>query len=393
LIDTVCFLTPKIPEIYIRKIKLKLKLYECTDCESGEILYSFSTGVIPGSYDSSINLKINIDNTIKITCSIHKIILGYNIAYGSDNLILLANCLKKILYKTLEVKLPDVMLWDLLRIDYTLTFNLKNQENVESYINSLRMTASYARRETDGKDNQGIWLNGSTTVIKFYNKQREFIKHDYRKIKQVAGIEKAENLIDLSQGLLRVEVSIYSRKIKQLFPKTIYRKQMFKEYKKLINEYGFKNPVVQAFDKQFKKNKVTLKDFRIDKIIKLWESEVLKVVKDDTNKVLVNKDNLVLEKLKENYSNRKVSSLYTFWTLLSTRGELYVKTLYQKATFYRLRKDLISCGISWKDTNIYIKTDEKVISFVPSLDSPFLYDYNKPNDEFKEKVYQLLRGA
>lgn len=393
MIDTVCFLTPKIPEIYIRKIKLKLKLYECTDCDTGERLYSFSTGTIPGSYDSSINLKINLDNTIKITCSIHKIILGYNIAYGSDNLILLANCLKKILYKTLEVKLPDVMLWELIRIDYTLTFNLKTQENVESYINSLRMTASYARRETDGKDNQGIWLNGATTVIKFYNKQREFIKHDYKKIKQVAGIEKAENLIDLSQGLLRVEVSIFSRKIKQLFPKTIFRKALFKEYKKIANEYGMQHSFVQAYKAQFKKNKVTLRDFRIDKIIKLWESEVLKVVKDNGNKILVNKDNLVMQKLKENFSNRKVSSLYTFWTLLSTRGEVYVKTLYQKATFYRLRKDLIECGISWKDTNIYIKTDEKVITFVPALDSPFLYDYNKPNDEFKEKVYELLRGA
>lgn len=393
LIDTVCFLTPKIPQFYINKIKTKLKLYMCTDCESGEIIYSFSTGAVLGSFDSSINIKINLDNSIKLTCSIHKIILGYNIAYGSDNLILLANCLKKILLKTLEVKFPDVLIWELLRIDYTLTFNLGSQENVESYINSLRMTASYARRETDGKDNQGVWLNGATTVIKFYNKQREFIKHDYKKIKTVAGLTTADNLIDLSNGLLRVEVSIFSRKIKQLFPKTKYRKQLRKEYKKAVSEYGIQHPYCQAFDKLFGKNKVLLKDFKIDKVIKLWESEVLKVCKDKQNVVLVNKDNLVMDILKQNFSNRKVSSLYTFWTLLSTRGELYVKTLYNKATFYRLRKDLISCRISWKDTNIFINTDHKVISFVPALDSPFLYDLNQPNEEFKEKVYNLLRGA
>lgn len=393
MIDTVCFLTPKIPKLYIDKIRSKLKFYICFDNEKMETVYEFSTGSILGSYDSSINIKINIDNSLKLTCSIHKIILGYNIAYGSDNLLLLANCLKKILYKTLEVKLPDVLEWELIRVDYTLTFDLGSQENVESYINSLRMTASYARRETDGKDNQGVWLNGATTVIKFYNKQREYIKHDYKKIKNVAGVEKANELIDLSQGLLRVEVSIYSRKIKQLFQRTKYRKTIYKEYKNASLKFGQRHPFVQAFEPLFKKNKVLLSDFKIDVIKKLWESEVLKVIKDKENVILVNKDNLVMEKLKENFSTRKVSSLYTFWTLLSTRGENYVKTLYNKATFYRLRKDLINTGISWKDTNIYINTEHKVISFVPSLDSPFLYDLNEPNNEFKEKVYNLLRGA
>lgn len=393
MIDTVCFVTPKIPKLYIEKIQSKLKFYICYDNDKCETIYEFSTGTILGSYDSSINIKINADNTLKITCSIHKIILGYNIAYGSDNLILLANCLKKILYKTLEVKLPDVMTWELVRVDYTLTFNLGSKENVESYVNSLRLSASYARRETDGKDNQGVWLNGATTVIKFYNKQREFIKHDYKKIKDVAGQEKANELIDLSQGLLRVEVSIFSRKIKQVFKQTKYRKDIYKEYKKAASKYGMQSNYVQEYQKLFKKNKVQLCDFKIDVIKKLWESEVLKVIKDKDNVILVNKDNLVMDKLKEIYSTRKVSSLYTFWTLLSTRGENYAKSLYNKATFYRLRKDLISCGISWKDTNIYINTDHKVISFVPGLNSPFLYDYNEPNDEFKEKVYQLLRGA
>ena len=115
------------------------------------------------------------------------------------------------------------------------------------------------------------------------------------------------------------------------------------------------------------------------------------MIKDKDNVILVNKDNLVMDKLKEIYSTRKVSSLYTFWTLLSTRGENYAKSLYNKATFYRLRKDLISCGISWKDTNIYINTDHKVISFVPGLNSPFLYDYNEPNDEFKEKSISAVK--
>lgn len=393
MIDTVCFLTPKIPQFYIDKIKLKLKLFQCIDCDTGEMIYSFSTGKISGSYDSSINIKINPDNSVKLTCSIHKIILGNNIAYGSDNLILLANCLKKILYTTLEVKFPDVMIWELLRIDYTLTFNLEKQSNVENYINSLRMTASYARRETNGKDNQGVWLNGATTVIKFYNKQPEFIKHEFKKIKTVAGIETANKLIDLSEGLLRVEVSIFSRKIKQLFPKTKYRKNLYKQYKEFVKDYGIQSSYVQAFTKLFKKNKVLLSDFKIDVIIKLWESEVLKVIKDNSNKVLINKDDLVLEVLNKNFKTKKVNGLYSFWTLLSTRGENYVKKLYKKQTFYRYRKELINCNITWKDTNIYINTDDKVISFVPALDSPFLYNLNRPNYEFKEKVYNLLRGA
>ncbi|MDW5300683.1 MAG: phage/plasmid replication protein [Sedimentibacter sp.] len=157
MIDTVSFLTPKIPQLFVDKIKLKLKLYNCIDCDTGELIYQFSTGSIAGSYDSSINIKINVDNSIKITCSLHKVILGYNIAYGSDNLILLANCLKKILYKAFEVKLPDVMTWELMQIDYTLTFNLGSQENVESYVNSLK-NVSYCRREAKHYNNNGLQL-------------------------------------------------------------------------------------------------------------------------------------------------------------------------------------------------------------------------------------------
>lgn len=392
MIDTVCFLTPILPSLYVEKIKRNLKIYSCVDCSTGEILYNFSTGIVKGSYDSSINLKINADNSIKITCSIHKVLLGYNIAYGSDNLVLLANCLKKILYDALEVKLPDVMLWELLQVDYTLTYNLHTQDNVEHYINSLK-NAEYARRNAKHYNNNGLQVPGATTVIKFYNKQKEFVEHDYSKIKKVVGQGVADNLLTLANGLLRIEVSIRSRKLKQIFTNTVFRKEQYKIFKNASNTFGMQSVQAQNATSLLDKNKVTLKDFRIEKIIKVWESEVLKVIKDKNNVVLVNKDNLVLDRLTTLFSTRKVSSLYSFWTLLSTRGEAYVKSVYKKATYFRLRKELIEAGISWKDTNIYIRTDHNVINFVPSLDSPYLYDLNKPNTEMKEKIYNLLRGA
>ncbi|GEM_PF-1072615 len=395
MIDTVCFLTPSIPTFYIEKIKRNLKIYSCVDCSTGEILYNFSTGSVKGSYDSSINIKINSDRSIKITCSVHKVLLGYNIAYGCDNLVLLANCLKKILYKSLDVKLPDVLTWQLLQVDYTLTFNLHTDENVEHYINSLQ-NIHYARRivkHYNFFNNNGLQIPGATTVIKFYNKQKEFAEHDYKKIKQVAGQSVADELLTLAKGLLRIEVSVRSRKLKQIFKKTVYRKNLYKLFKKASNEFGIKSVQAQNITNLFDKNVVTLKDFDIKKIIKIWEMEVLKVIKDKNNVVLVNKDNLVLDRLNSLYSSKKVSSLYAFWTLISTRGENYVRTVYKKTTFYRLRKDLVESGISWKDTNIYIRTDHNVINFVPSLDSPYLYDLNKPNMEMKEKIYNLLRGA
>ncbi len=392
MIDTVCFLTPILPSLYVEKIKRNLKIYSCVDCSTGEILYNFSTGIVKGSYDSSINLKINADNSIKITCSIHKVLLGYNIAYGSDNLVLLANCLKKILYDALDVKLPDVMLWELLQVDYTLTYNLHTQDNVEHYINSLK-NAEYARRNAKHYNNNGLQVPGATTVIKFYNKQKEFVEHDYIKIKKAVGQGVADNLLTLANGLLRIEVSIRSRKLKQIFTNTVFRKEQYRIFKNAVNAFGMQSVQAQNATSLLDKNKVTLKDFRIEKIIKVWESEVLKVIKDKNNVVLVNKDNLVLDRLTTLFSTRKVSSLYSFWTLLSTRGEAYVKSVYKKATYFRLRKELIESGISWKDTNIYIRTDHNVINFVPSLDSPYLYDLNKPNMEMKEKIYNLLRGA
>ncbi len=390
ILDTVCFLVHDIPTLYLKKIENKLKTNLQVDNESGEIIYQFSVGSIEGSYDSSINVKINKDNSLKLTCSIHKILLGYNIAYGSDNLVLMANCLKKIIKNATDVKLPDVLKWELLQVDYTLTYDLDTQENVENYINSLK-NAEYARRQAKHYNNNGLQVPGATTIVKFYNKQKEYIEHDYKKIKQVAGIDKADSLLSLSEGLLRVEVSIRSRKLKNIFVNTVYQKQQYKRYKEIANIYGIQDTMTQQFIKNnLNKNIVTLKDFNIEDIKKVWESEVLKVVKDK-KEILINKDNLVMDKLREYYSTKKVNALYTFWTLLSTRGEAYAKDMYNKATFYRNRKDLIECGITWKDTNIYIETNHNIVVFTPTLNSSYLKDLNKPNIEFKERVYNLLK--
>lgn len=390
ILDTVCFLIHNIPTLYLKKIENKLKTNLQYDNSTGEVIYQFSVGSIEGSYDSSINIKINKDNSLKITCSIHKVLLGYNIAYGSDNLVLLANCLKKIIKNATEVKLPDVLKWELLQVDYTLTFDLDNQYNVESYINSLK-NAEYARRQAKHYNNNGLQVPGATTIVKFYNKQKEFIEHDYKKIKAVAGVNKADELLNLSEGLLRVEVSIRSRKLKDIFKNTVYKKEQYKKYKNLTKQYGLQDMITQQFIKNnLNKNIVTLKDFNIEDIKKIWESEVLKVVKDK-KEILINKDNLVMDRLKENYSTKKVNALYTFWTLLSTRGEGYVKDMYNKATFYRNRKDLIDCGITWKDTNIFIETNHNIVVFTPTLNSTYLKDLNKPNIEFKERVYNLLK--
>jgi len=44
-------------------------------------------------------------------------------------------------------------------------------------------------------------------------------------LSRVCGKDKADELIDLCNGLIRVEVIIFSRKIKNLFPNTIFIKK------------------------------------------------------------------------------------------------------------------------------------------------------------------------
>lgn len=390
MIDTVVYKIPPIPTLFADKITNKMKIFDCVDGDTGELLYRLKSGQLKGSFDYSISVKVNKDNSIRVECSLHKLILGHNICYGSDNLILLTNCLKKILQKLLDVKLPDVLQWEVKKLDYAVTFDLGKPEYVENFLIGLK-NAYYARRHINTYGNTGIHIPGTTTTVKFYNKLEEFKKHDLSRLNKVFGSKKVDKLISLSKNMVRIEVSIKSKKLKDSFPNSIYKKQIKKEYEKVLKKYGCKSDAAKFIERKSKTNIVTVKDIQINVIKKIWESEVFKIMSESKNLKLINKSNLVVERLNKIFKTQTANSLYGFWTILSTNGEEHAKKLYSSSTFYRYRKHLINSGISWRNTDVQIVENHNVINFMPRLDSKFAATYNTPDFEFKENIFKLLK--
>jgi II/X family phage/plasmid replication protein len=398
MIDTLWLQIPKQPERYISIIREKMKYFSCLDKDTGELIYEFSTGKVEGTHDSTLNIKINRDNTIKLYGSVHKIIMGNNIAYGSDNILLLANVMKKLLQQKFGFKLPDVITWEVKQIDYTLTFDLKDDKFVAEYINSYK-EVTYPRRENiQFYKDRSFYVPGTTTTIKLYNKYREFIRHDKNKLSKILSNEKINQLLNLSNGMLRIEVAVKSKKLKEVFPNTVYRKTVEKQYAKAKKIYGIGSQELESFERDFRRNIVTLQDIKMNKIKKVWESEVFKLTREN-RKDIVNKSNLVIERLHDEYGNRSANSLYGFWILLSTKGEEHAKKIYTgkdnkvTTTFYRNRKKLVNAGISWRETDVIIVNKDNVVRFTPSLKLAEQNNFNKPNFEFMNKVYEILQAV
>jgi len=397
MIDTLWLQIPKQPERYISIIREKMKYFSCLDKDTGELIYEFSTGKIEGTFDSTLNIKINRDNTIKLYGSVHKIIMGNNIAYGTDNILLLSNVIKKLLQIKFGFKLPDVKTWEVKQIDYTLTFDLKNEKYVAEYINSFK-EATYPRRENiQFYKDKSFYVPGTTTTLKIYNKYREFIKHDKKKLSKILPKEKLDNLLNFSNGMLRIEVAVKSKKLKEIFPNTIYRKNIAKQYKKAKQIYEIGSQELESFERDFRRNIVTLQDIDMKEIKKVWEREVFKVTREN-RKDIVNKSNLVIERLKEEYGSRSCNNLYGFWVILSTKGEEHAKKINLgkdnkvTTTFYTKRKKLINAGISWRNTDVMIVNRDNVVRFAPSLKLGLNNKLNTPNFEFKNKIYNLLQA-
>ena len=105
---------------------------------------------------------------------------------------------------------------------------------------------------------------------------------------------------------------------------------------------------------------------------------------------LVNKFDLVFERLRENFRIEMAFILLGFWAQLATRGEEYVKKIHSRSSYYRKMKFLRELQISWENTDLYLdKSRDVLANFYPSHNSDRLVD---EHGEFvKESMLKFLK--
>lgn len=127
------------------------------------------------------------------------------------------------------VHLPELHMWEVLRLDTAINYDFVDCATVREYIEIWR-GLDYPRRKKPTFYADSLYIPGSTTTLKLYSKLPEWRKHDkqrltyflQQKYKTVDNIVKAQvkEKIELIEkyidGVLRFEVEWHKRKLLQL---------------------------------------------------------------------------------------------------------------------------------------------------------------------------------
>lgn len=230
-----------------------------------------------------------------------------------------------------NIKLPDIDKWYLQRCDIAICFDLENQNNVKSYINSLSR-CNYPRRNAKFFYDESIYLSGTTTTLKIYNKLLEFKKHDLKKF-----VNSNFNLIEylnVIQGFIRFECEIKKKMLKNIYD----------------NE-----------------NNIKIVNVKYEDLKKIWSDEFMKVlqfIKNDLDIVRGREE--VYNRLNDIYKPSKANLLYNFYCSIQLNGLKDVKYHTSKATYFRNIKELKQAKIDFSQS-YKVEEIENIFYFNPFI--------------------------
>lgn len=301
------------------------------DNSTKDIFYEIINDHLEGSYSSKLSVRLGCGSKygfvklgyfIEIEGSYHKIVKGYNSHNGYYDLQFISQSLIDIVELSYNIKLPDVEYWYLQRCDIAICFDLKKQDNVKSYINSLSR-CSYPRRNAKFFYDESIYLSGTTTTLKIYNKLLEFKKHDLKKFLD-SNFDIIE-YINTIKGFVRFECEIKKKMLKNIYE----------------NEKNIK-----------------LINIKYEDLRKVWCDEFMKLLQlVDIDLGIVRGREEVYKRLYQLYKPAKANLLYNFYCSIQLNGLKDVKLMTSSSTYYRNIKDLKNAKIdfsqSYKIEKIY----------------------------------------
>lgn len=282
--------------------------------------YEIVNDKLEGSYSSSLSVRIGCGSKYKfvdgmyfleIEGSYHKICRGYNSHNGFYDLEDICRNLIALVENAYKIELPEFKKWYLQRVDIALCFDLKEQNNVCTYINNIN-SCRYPKRNMKFYANESLYCSGTSTTLKVYNKKKEFLKHDLKKFKSTDF--DLIKYLDTIEGYIRFECEIKKKKLKQIYDNKFY------------------NIPILFFD--------------YNKLMEVWSDEFMKLLKlgeQDLNIITDRAD--VYQALINNYTQAKATVLYNFYLIVTCEGLQSAKNKYTKPTYYRNLKALKELNI------------------------------------------------
>ncbi len=336
MIDTIKIYTEIDSNIY-NQIYNKSIIKTSFNKGSGEIFYEIVNDHLDGSYDSKLSVRVGCGSKyqftdkgyfIEIEGSYHKIMLGYNSHNGFYNLQKICSNLIQLVSNAYNIILPNLCNWYLQRVDVAICFDLKNQDNVKSYINSLSR-CRYPRRNAKFFYDESIYLSGTSSTLKIYNKLLEFKKHDLKKFLNTDF--NLFNYLDTIQGFVRFECEI---------KKKLLRKLKNEKHIKII-------------------------DINYNDLKNIWSDEFMKVIKFVKNDLEIVRDREdVLKRLNELFKPCVATRLFNFYCSIKLNGESVLRNQISKSTFYDYIKKLKDSKIDFSQS-YRVEEVEEIFYFNP----------------------------
>jgi len=326
MIDTVRFRTP-INGNQKKLVEQIGRRTESYDMATGEIYYSFTNVNLKGSWETSIQLKVNEKVMINskqyymlyVECSLHKLILGHNCYGGSDDLRKQLVYLQDILFKELYIFI-DLKEITITRIDYAYVWKLKNQQQSINFIKQLHKVPYRGKTPKPWKTSS-FWKLTNWSM-KVYDKLADFQTHDMKKSNFT------QKFYNELPGILRFEITFRKKKLEDLHKK--------------------KNLQLEDI------NILLLKEFVDEKILYIEE-----FIGDKKDYNRLNTFEKVMNTLNNSKTLKKgmASRLLTTYTIINNIGlDGYQNMTKQNTTYYRHVKLLKQHGIDVANGTIDLKT-------------------------------------
>lgn len=260
-----------------------------------------------------------------IEASVHKVIAGFNIFGGPEDVTPACRFLIDAVAAAAEIELPEWEEWVVKRADWAECFDLRTHAGVKDYVGGL-IAAHYPRRKPQIYGEDTIMWVGEDTSLKFYAKGPEYQKHDLARVRRAVGHNAAADLAGIADGLLRVEVTIRGKTLAR-FEDAVYEGELAR-----VGEV--EAPFLQS----------------------VYDREVGKVLREGQDgMVTVRRHKSVEDRLNEVYGKAKASLLFGLWMRLSALGEREaMRTASSRATFYRQRKELVAAGCAWNNSDVRV---------------------------------------
>jgi len=267
-----------------------------------------------GSFSRSINLFIS-GNMIKLEFSVPKYIFGHNVfMVYPEELEMVLYSLWSDLCRVYKADFPTPDKWTLLRLDICYNWKLPSQELAQETLNVLKKFSFPYKKTKMVYPTSVMFLGGRNHSFKFYLKQPEYYKHDFKVLKSnPITIKTAYNMFSVSSGVLRFEATLRSGFLESKFHNSAKTYHIF-----------------------------TNSDI-ITKLLKEFVS--MSVNSLDTKFMSIDKGRQLLQK---NYNPVKARMLLRFWVDLTTLDKDLFDFYYgdmDRSTIYRRKKDLQTAGL------------------------------------------------